>query len=170
MLCPNGRSGLQGDAPVPQDSVTSSMPELSPRRRRLLKWLTGGFLSLWGFGFAWVIAAFLRPPRSERSLAERVIRVGPLTSLPVGQAGLVRRGREPVFVIRTGEDSLVGLAGVCSHLHCILRWDGDQEQLNCPCHDASFDANGNVLKGPAARALKRYRVETRLGEIYLYLS
>ena len=146
------------------------LAEISPRRRRLLKWLTGGFLSLWGFGFAWVIASFLKPLHSQGSLAERVIKVGPLDSLPMGRAQLVRRGREPMFVIRTGEESMVGLAGVCTHLHCVLHWDDEQEQLQCPCHEGAFDVNGNVLKGPAARGLRRYRVETRLGEIYLHLT
>ena len=153
-----------------EDSPRRELEEVSPRRRRIIKWLTGGFLSLWGFGFAWVIAAFFKPLRSEGGLGERVIRVGPLDSLAVGQARLVRRGSEPLFVIRTGEESLVGLAGVCTHLHCVLQWDGQQEQLQCPCHEGSFDVNGNVLKGPAARGLRRYRVETRLGEIYLHLT
>jgi len=153
-----------------EESSTADLPEISPRRRRLLKWLTGGFLSLWGFGFAWVIASFLKPLHSQGSLAERVIKVGPLDSLPVGRAQLVRRGREPMFVIRTGEESMVGLAGVCTHLHCVLQWDDEQEQLQCPCHEGAFDVNGNVLKGPAARGLRRYRVETRLGEIYLHLT
>jgi len=153
-----------------EESSTADLPEISPRRRRLLKWLTGGFLSLWGFGFAWVIASFLKPLHSQGSLAERVIKVGPLDSLPVGRAQLVRRGREPMFVIRTGEESMVGLAGVCTHLHCVLHWDDEQEQLQCPCHEGAFDVNGNVLKGPAARGLRRYRVETRLGEIYLHLT
>lgn len=153
-----------------EESSTPRLTDLSPRRRRVLKWLTGGFLSLWGFGFAWVIAAFLKPLHSQGHLGERVIRVGPLDALPVGQAQLVRRGREPLFVIRSGEESLVGLAGVCTHLHCVLQWDDEQEQLQCPCHEGAFDANGNVLKGPAARGLRRYRVETRLGEIYLHLT
>lgn len=153
-----------------EESSLKELVEISPRRRRIVKWLTGGFLSLWGFGFAWVIASFLKPLHSQESLAERVIRVGPLDALPVGQAQLVRRGREPLFVIRTSEENLIGLAGVCTHLHCVLHWDPQQEQLQCPCHEGSFDVNGNVLKGPAARGLQRYRVETRLGEIYLHVS
>lgn len=153
-----------------EESVSSDLPEISSSRRRWLKWLTGGFVSLWGLGFVGVIAAFLKPPRSRESLGERVIKVGPLDSLPVGRAYMVRRGREPVFVIRAGEENLVGLAGVCTHLHCVLHWSEDQKQLKCPCHEGAFDINGNVLKGPAPRALKRHRVETRLGQIYVDLT
>ncbi|MGB6362403.1 MAG: hypothetical protein WBG64_07010, partial [Thermoanaerobaculia bacterium] len=101
---------------MPEESVDNQLDGISPRRRKLLKWLTGGFLSLWGLGFAWVVAAFVKPPRSPRSLAERVLKIGSVDSLSVGQAQLVRHGREPIFVIRTDEETLVGLAGVCSHL------------------------------------------------------
>ena len=49
----------------------------------------GGFLSLWGFGLLWVVGGFLRPPRVGHSLAERVLRVGTVDSLPVGRAILL---------------------------------------------------------------------------------
>jgi cytochrome b6-f complex iron-sulfur subunit len=140
-----------------------------PRRRRILRWLGGGFLSLWGFGFLWVVAAFLKPPRARESLADRIIRVGPLDSLPVGHAQLVRHGREPIYVVRTGEDRLIGLSAICTHLRCVLTWDGDRRLLQCPCHDGAFDLNGNVLKGPPPGPLRRHRVETRLGEIFVHL-
>ncbi|TNF81119.1 MAG: Rieske (2Fe-2S) protein [Acidobacteria bacterium] len=152
-----------------EDSVEKRLDEISPRRRKLLTWLTGGFLSLWGLGFAWVVAAFVKPPRSPRSLAERVLKIGPIDSLPIGKAQLVRHGRDPIFVIRTDEETMVGLSGVCSHLHCVLNWDDQQQVLDCPCHEGAFDVNGNVLKGPPPRPLKRFRVETRLGQIYVHL-
>jgi len=137
-------------------------------RRRLLGWLSRGFLSLWAVGFGWVILGFLKPPRSRQSLGERVIRVGPLESIPVGQARLVRHGRKPIFVVRTDEHTVVGLSGVCTHLHCVLTWNEEQRQLVCPCHEGAFDLNGNVLKGPPPRSLERYQVQTQLGQVYLH--
>ncbi len=144
--------------------------EASPPRRRFLGWLTGAFLSLWGLGFAWVVAAFLRAPRSGGGLAERVLAVGPLAELPVGRARFVRHGREPIWVVRTAEDTLVGLSAVCTHLRCILDWSDEEEMLRCPCHEGAFDLNGNVLRGPPPRPLGRYRVEVQLGQIYVYLG
>jgi len=136
-------------------------------RRRVLQWLTRGFVSLWGLGVLWVVGAFLKPPR--RSLADRTIDVGPLATLPVGQGRVVRHGRDPIVVLRTGEETLVGLSAVCTHLRCVLRWDAERRTMVCPCHEGSFDINGNVLGGPPQRALGRYRVETRLGRIYVYV-
>lgn len=158
-----------GPSLVAEDTDPGQDQILSPRRRRLLQWLTGGFLSLWGFGFLFVVASFLKPPRTRRELAERRLRVGSLDELPVGEARMVRHGREPIWVIRTGEDALVGLAGVCTHLHCILNWDPKQRSLLCPCHQGAFDLNGNVLKGPPPRALQRFEVHDQLGVIYVHL-
>ena len=151
------------------ESRHAAEPVVPPRRRTILQWLTAGFLSLWGFGLLFVVSSFLKPPRSRRSLAERVIKVGPAADLPVGESKLVRHGREPIFVVRTTEDTFVGLAGVCTHLHCVLRWDSNERALLCPCHEGAFDVNGNVLKGPPPTPLRRFRVETRLGEVYLHL-
>lgn len=150
-------------------NAKSANSEISTGRRRFLRRLSQGFISLWGVGFLWVIASYLKPPKSRRSLADRVIHVGPLDSLPVGAAHLVRHGREPVWVVRLDSERLLGLAAVCTHLHCVLEWEGDQRRLACPCHEGAFDMNGNVLMGPPPSALKRYKVETRLGEVYLHL-
>ena len=155
------------DAP---ETIAPGASSAGPPRRSILTWLVRGFLSLWGLAFAWVAAAFVRSPRPARSLTERVIKIGTLESLPVGQAKLVQHGREPIWVVRTEETELVALSAVCTHLHCILTWDPDKRILACPCHDGSFDLNGNVLGGPPPRPLHRHRVETQLDQIYVHLS
>lgn len=140
-----------------------------PPRRRFLAWLTRGFLSLWGLGLAWVLASFFKAPKLGGSVAERVIKVGAEEDLPPGQGRLVRHGREPIWVVRNADGQVVALSAMCTHLRCVLEWDGSRKVLDCPCHEGRFDLNGNVLGGPAPRPLAKYRVETRLGQIYLHL-
>jgi Rieske Fe-S protein len=132
-----------------------------------LRWLARGFLSLWGFAAAYVIGSFMKTPVERRSLGERLIDAGDLDSLGVGDARVVRNGREPIFVVRKGENTLIALSGICTHLHCVLTWNGARQRLDCPCHRGAFDINGNVAAGPASRALQLYDVETRLGRIYV---
>lgn len=151
------------------ETSDAESPDLSPQRRKVLGWLSKGFLSLWGLGFVWVTSAFLKPPKSRRSITQRIISLGPLESLAVGQALVVRHGRDPIFVIRKDDTTLVSLSGVCTHMRCVLTWDRDQELLACPCHNGSFDLSGNVLSGPSQRPLDRHRVETRLGQMYLHV-
>lgn len=139
-------------------------------RRRFLLWLVRGFGSLWALGAAWVTLAFVQPPKGGRGLAETTLDAGTADSLPIGQGRLVRHGSHPVWVVRTGEEAFVGMSAVCTHLHCILGWDTEKRVMDCPCHAGSFDLNGNVLSGPAPRALERYAVEQRMGRLIVSLN
>lgn len=129
--------------------------------------MSRGFLSLWGFAVVYVMGSFMKTPEERRTLGERLVDAGTLDSLPIGGARMVQHGREPIFVVRRDETTLIGLSGVCTHLHCVLAWSDAQQHLNCPCHKGAFDLNGNVVTGPASRSLRHYEVETRLGKIYI---
>jgi len=150
----------------PDDPEASS---IFTRRRRVLGWLGKGFLSLWGAGFLWAWVSFLKAPLSNHGLTERTLNIGDPDSFVVGQAMLVRHGDKPLIVIRATGDSFIGLSAVCTHLNCVLTWDAAEGILRCPCHDGAFDVNGNVLTGPPPRPLERFRVEVRLGELFLHL-
>lgn len=152
-----------------EDRMTDRNGAVSPDRRRFLDYLTKGFLSLWGVGLVWVVSHFLKRPQSRSDLSERVIRVGEIDSIAVGAARLVQHGSDPIWIVRTDAETFIGLAAVCTHLRCVLGWNAEDQSLVCPCHDGAFDLNGNVLKGPPPKGLKRYRVRTQLGEIYLHV-
>jgi Rieske Fe-S protein len=56
----------------------------------------------------------------------------------------------------TSEGKLKAISGVCTHQGCIVRWQGADHPLLCPCHGSEFDLNGKVKKGPATLPLPTY--------------
>ena len=139
-------------------------------RRGALRWMIRGFLSLWGLGAAGVGISFLRAPETERRPGGGLIKCGPLTTLPVGDARLVRHGAEPVLVVRVSETEVLGLSAVCTHMKCVLTWDQPTGTILCPCHAGAFDRTGNVLSGPPPRPLPELPVEIRADEIVVRAS
>jgi len=62
------------------------------------------------------------------------------------------------FVIRKSEDpeDILILNSRCTHLACTVNWKDEEDIFLCPCTDASFDLEGQVLDGPPPRPLDRY--------------
>jgi glycine/D-amino acid oxidase-like deaminating enzyme/nitrite reductase/ring-hydroxylating ferredoxin subunit len=80
-----------------------------------------------------------------------------VADLAVGEARVVRDGLGKTGVYR-GEDGLHAVSLRCTHLGCLLRWNGAERSWDCPCHGSRFDVDGGVLEGPAVRPLKAKRV------------
>ncbi len=139
-----------------------------PERRAVLGWLIRGFLSLWALGAAAVAAAFLKAPEEERRPSEGLVRCGSFSALAVGEARFIRHGSDPLFVVRISETQVLALPAVCTHLRCVLKQDPQTGNLLCPCHNGTFDRNGNVLSGPPTRPLAPYRAEIRADEVVVH--
>ena len=61
-----------------------------------------------------------------------------------------------IFVVRESESSVRAFSRECAHNGCTLpAFSGGT--VICGCHGSGYDASGNVLNGPATRALKQYK-------------
>jgi cytochrome b6-f complex iron-sulfur subunit len=156
--------------PDPDDRRAPASPAgEATTRRGFLNLLSRAFIGLWGLGAAGVIAAYLKAPERHEKSVGRVVSVGPLDELRVGEGRLVRHGDTPFYVVRVDATRVVAISAVCTHVRCILGFDRERHGLVCPCHDGRFDLAGNVVSGPPPRPLATYTVSVRAGEVFVRL-
>jgi Rieske Fe-S protein len=73
----------------------------------------------------------------------------------VGSAALVNAGGASVLVAHTAADTFAAFNATCTHQACtITAWAAPN--FECPCHGSLFNTNGDVMRGPASRALQKY--------------
>jgi menaquinol-cytochrome c reductase iron-sulfur subunit len=118
----------------------------------------------------------LLPPRTTRK--EDWVDVGDIAQL--GQSGpqevVFRRTRKDgwkilsektsAWITRKGNE-LVAFAPGCTHLGCAYHWDEKNKNFLCPCHTSTFGTEGQVLSGPAPRALDRFQTKVNGNRLLL---
>lgn len=72
-----------------------------------------------------------------------------------GSGAVIRRGTHKIAVYRADDGSVMECSAVCTHLGCIVRWNETEKSWDCPCHGSRFAPDGNVLNGPAVKALSK---------------
>jgi len=89
------------------------------------------------------------PP--EQASGRTVFELSPPPAAPVEIPG----GK---FAWMQGEKGAAAISEVCPHMGCVLSWQAQEGQFQCPCHGSRFDAAGHVVHGPAEHALNYLQV------------
>jgi Rieske Fe-S protein len=87
------------------------------------------------------------------------VSAGNVADLPIGSLRVV--GSEPVCIARDA-GGVYAMTLTCTHAGCDMGEEGtvSPEGLVCGCHGSEFDANGNVVRGPAVLPLDHFAVTT----------
>jgi menaquinol-cytochrome c reductase iron-sulfur subunit len=114
--------------------------------------------------------AYLIAPALREDKAGAPVTIGKLEDIPVGQFhpfsftitkvnGWERTASNyGGYLLRRSEDpnDILVLSSRCTHLSCTVNWSEETRKFTCPCHDASFDAEGKVLDGPPPQPIGHF--------------
>lgn len=109
--------------------------------------------------------------RFLRRKEERFPRValGKVLDLPPGEARpFFYPGKDnPAMLLHLANGEWRAYGGMCTHLGCVVFWDGASGKLVCPCHNAAFAGEtGAVLMGPPLYPLPRIDLRVEGDAIY----
>jgi glycine/D-amino acid oxidase-like deaminating enzyme/nitrite reductase/ring-hydroxylating ferredoxin subunit len=90
----------------------------------------------------------------QRFVGDRVTAGTDVDDLRPGEGTVVRERGRLNAVHRRDDGSLCRLSALCTHLGCVVAWNALEGSWDCPCHGSRFDAEGEVLEGPAISALR----------------
>lgn len=98
--------------------------------------------------------------------------VDSIADIPPGEGALIRRGMHKVAAYRQEDGTVIERSAVCTHVGCLVHWNGLEKCWDCPCHGSQFRPDGSVLNGPAVKPLAQIdsdeaQSESRSGEYNL---
>jgi len=137
-------------------------------RRDFIKITTVAVGSVIGAAIGLPAINFLIDPALKAGKTDAWIPLGKLEKIEIGKPTLLTFTRSKangwektvnsygVFILRKSETQTLVLSNKCTHLGCHVNWDAETQEYICPCHDAQFGINGEVLGGPPPRPLDQY--------------
>jgi Rieske Fe-S protein len=126
-------------------------------RRRFLQTSAAGLAAVATGLAAYMAARFITPALPRDQLSDLTLDLP--TAYPEGPT-FISAAR--LFVERRG-NRFRCLSAECPHLGCIVVWNAQHREFDCPCHGSVFSADGAVIKGPAARPLPALRLTRDAG-------
>lgn len=127
---------------------------------------------------------YLLSPATKIQKKEDWIPAGPLENYPIGIPTLFSftsatiNGWEKtvnsygVYITRwtAAEDDVSAFSNLCTHLSCRVNWQEDEMVYTCPCHDAIFNKQGEVVSGPPPKPLYDYETKVEDGVLFIYFK
>jgi Rieske Fe-S protein len=83
-------------------------------------------------------------------------------------ANLVGGLQTPLAVTRMSQTEVVAISRVCTHEGCTVNLPTSAgATLDCPCHGSRFRTTGQVVNGPASRALFQFPARIQGNEVII---
>ncbi|MGL5795308.1 MAG: ubiquinol-cytochrome c reductase iron-sulfur subunit [Waterburya sp.] len=142
------------------------------KRREFLNWVGLGLLASC---FPVALAACSKTSSNNNNTAlsngsdgGNFVSIG--TSEELQKNGYLLDKNSKVIVVKDSNNQILAVNSVCTHRGCTVEWQKDSNTLLCPCHDAKFSPNGQVLSKPAKTPLASYEVKEENGAVLVKTS
>ena len=96
---------------------------------------------------------------ARRFFGDRLTKRRKLADVAPGEGAVVSNGRRQVAAYRSEHGELHTVSARCTHMGCIVSWNDADTTWDCPCHGSRFGVDGEVIHGPAVKALERVDLE-----------
>lgn len=146
------------------------------QRRDFVNIILVGLSSVIGLIIGIPAISYLLSPAVKTREEEAWIPLGPLDAYPLDQPTLFSYTRTKIngwektvnsfgaciWRYGVGESEVNVYSNICTHLSCRVSWTEETNLYVCPCHDAGFNKQGEVVAGPPPEPL--YEYETKVEE------
>lgn len=141
----------------------SNVPDMG--RRQFMNLLSFGAVTGTAIGGLYPVIKFFIPASSgaggggvtaKDALGNDIIVSDYLSSHPAGDRSLAQGLKgDPTYLVVTEDKTLAnyGINAVCTHLGCVVPWNGNENKFMCPCHGSQYNSEGKVVRGPAPLSL-----------------
>jgi cytochrome b6-f complex iron-sulfur subunit len=138
-------------------------------RRDFIKSALYATLALFGLGFVLPGLALFAPVAGRTGKVvffplvpeEEIPRAGVKKRELVYTAGDQER-RARVVLVSSGE-GFTDFSATCSHLGCLVNYNKEKGQFECPCHGGRYDLSGKNVAGPPPAPLTQLPVRVEQG-------
>lgn len=86
-----------------------------------------------------------------------------LEELAPGDAAILKIDGDNLAAFKDDTGRVHLVSAVCTHMGCIVGWNETDQMWDCPCHGSRFDVRGEVIHGPAVKALEQRETRTTVG-------
>jgi glycine/D-amino acid oxidase-like deaminating enzyme/nitrite reductase/ring-hydroxylating ferredoxin subunit len=83
-----------------------------------------------------------------------------LGKLPAGRGEVVEWKGERVALYKDDRGLIYSCSAKCTHMGCLVHWNGAEKSWDCPCHGSRFSYDGKVIQGPANKDLEMKELKT----------
>ena len=152
---------VKPDYAKPKVAAAAKAVDEESRRDFATTMLIVGFFMVSAISALWTLLTVkfmfpnvLREPPSK-------FKVGFPDAFPAGQVQEKFKAQFGIWVVNAeynGQQQIVALKSVCTHLGCTPNWLEAEQKFKCPCHGSGFYKDGINFEGPAPRPLERYAI------------